>query len=58
MKEHLIQLRIKSEMSLETLIQNFPPTLLVKNTDAEPLKTGSRLDVVYVTKVIKVAEQI
>lgn len=57
-KEHLIQLRVKSEMSLETLIKNFPSTVLIKNTEAAPLKTGSRLDVVYVEKVIKVADSI
>jgi hypothetical protein len=45
-------------MSLETLVKNFPPTLLVRNTEEAPLKTGNRLDVVYVSKVIVVAEQI
>jgi len=38
MKEHLIQLRVKSEMSADTLIKNFPPTILVKNTEVEPMK--------------------
>lgn len=59
MKEHLIQLRIKSEMNLETLVKNFPPTLLVKNTEAASNKKGNhQLDVVYVDKVIKIAEAI
>jgi len=55
MKEHLIQLQIKTEMSLETLIKNFPPTILVKNTESAPMKGGShQLDVVYIKRVIKV----
>ncbi len=58
MKEHLIQLKVKSDMKLDTLIKNFPPTILVKNTDESPLKTGHRLDVIYVTGVIKIAEAI
>ena len=58
MKEHLIQLRIKSEMSLETLIKNFPTTILIKNTEEAPLKQGHRLDIVYVKSVRYVAEQI
>lgn len=59
MKEHLIQLRVKSDMSVDDLIKNFPPTIFVKNTEAEPMKNGSsRLDVVYIKKVIVVAEQI
>ena len=59
MKEHLIQLRIKSGMDLETLIKNFPVTILVRNTDAAPMKSGAhQLEVVYVNKVIKVAEVI
>jgi hypothetical protein len=58
-KEHLIQLRIKSGMNLETLIKNFPVTILVRNSDAEPMKSGAhQLEVVYVNKVIKVAEAI
>jgi len=59
MKEHIIQLRIKSEMNLDTLVKNFPPTILVKNTEAEPNQKGHhQLDMVYVKNVIKVADSI
>lgn len=60
MKEHLIQLRVKTTMSADSLIKKFPPTILVKNSEAEVFnKSGTHpLEVVYVQKVIKVAEQI
>lgn len=59
MKEHIIQLRVHSEMGVDTLIKNFPPTILVKNTEAESNKKGNhQLDVVYVKNIIKIAEAI
>lgn len=59
MKEHLIQLRIQSRMSLASLIESFPATIMMTNPEQEPNANGHKpLEIIYIKKVIKVAEQI
>ena len=59
MKEHIIQLHISSRMSMETILKNFPPTLLMINSEEKANSKGNHpLEIIYVKNVIKVAEQI
>lgn len=50
--KHQIILRVRTTMSLESLVRSFPKTVLVKNPEAEKSAAGhSPIEVVYVEEV-------
>lgn len=50
--KHQIILRVRTTMSLESLVRAFPKTVLVHNPEAEKSKSGgSPMEVVYVDEV-------